>query len=368
MNFNEINLKSELIRALAKWDYHTATEIQSKTIPIALNGQDVIGQSHTGTGKTAAFLLPILNNLNVSFRGVQAVIVCPTRELANQVLDQVRKYSYFLDGVNGVLLCGGSNIRDQIYRLKRSNIVVGTPGRIVDHINRGTLRLKSVNTIVLDEADEMLKMGFKNDIDIIFDSITSTYQTLLFSATMPRGVIEIANRYQKDAVSVAVTKNLTEQNNIDQYYIDTYGKSKDQALISLFKNIKPKLSIIFSNTKSYTERISKLLDDNGIKSVIINGDKKQGERVRAMRAFRDGKVKILIATDVAARGIDVDGIDYIFNYDIPREHESYIHRIGRTARAGAKGTAITLVSTKGNLMELRKLERFQNRKIERLTI
>lgn len=364
MNFSETNLKQELKKAINKCGYKTATEIQQKAIPIAIEKKDIIGKSHTGTGKTAAFVLPILNALEVNFKRVQAVILCPTRELAVQVLDQVRKYSFYLEGVNAVLLCGGSQIQRQIYGLKRCNIVVGTPGRVADHINRKTLRLNHVKTIVLDEADEMLKMGFKKDIDQVFTNTTSNYQTLLFSATMPKAVLEIANTYQKDPVQITASRSETEQNNINQYYVDTRGNTKEEVLVELFKNIKPKLSIIFSNTKSYTEKLADLLEDNGINSAVINGDKRQSERLRAMNAFRSNRVNVLIATDVASRGIDVGGIDYVFNYDLPKEQENYIHRIGRTARNGAKGTAITLISNRGQLLELKDLEKYQNKNVE----
>ncbi|AHF57562.1 DEAD/DEAH box helicase [Spiroplasma eriocheiris] len=363
MNFNELNLKQELHRAILKTGYVKATEIQQKAIPVAIDNYDIIGKSHTGTGKTAAFVLPILHNLDVNLKKPQAIILCPTRELATQVLDQVRKYALFLHGVNATLLCGGSQIKSQIYALKKANVVVGTPGRIADHLNRHTLRLNNIKTIVLDEADEMLKMGFKKDIDLVFNNAPQNYQTLLFSATMSKPVLEIANTYQKNPVSITVQKNTLEQNNINQYYIDTYGLNKEEVLIKLYQELKPKLSIIFSNTKMYTEKIAKLLASQGIKSRVINGDKKQGDRYRSMQAFRNQEVSVLIATDVAARGIDVDGVDYVFNYDLPVELESYTHRIGRTARAGAKGTAITFINSRNSLNDLRKIEQYQKKAI-----
>ncbi|AHF60853.1 hypothetical protein P344_02455 [Spiroplasma mirum ATCC 29335] len=363
MNFNKLNLKQELHRAILKTGYVKATEIQQKAIPVAIDNYDIIGKSHTGTGKTAAFVLPILHNLDVNLKKPQAIILCPTRELATQVLDQVRKYALFLHGVNATLLCGGSQIKSQIYALKKANVVVGTPGRIADHLHRHTLRLNNIKTIVLDEADEMLKMGFKKDIDLVFNNAPQNYQTLLFSATMSKPVLEITNTYQKNPVSITIQKNADEQNNIDQYYINTYGLNKEEVLIKLYQDLKPKLSIIFSNTKMYTEKIAKLLTNNGIKSRVINGDKKQVDRYRSMQAFRNHEVRVLIATDVAARGIDVDGIDYVFNYDLPVELESYTHRIGRTARAGAKGTAITFINSRNSLNELRKIEQYQKKQI-----
>lgn len=361
MNFSELNLKEELKQAILKAGYTKPTEIQKQTIPLALKKHDIIGKSHTGTGKTAAFILPILNSLDVNLKRIQSIIVCPTRELALQVLEQIKKYSCFLRGVNAVALFGGSDLRRQIYSLKTSNIVVGTPGRIVDHIQRRTLRLNNVETIVLDEADEMLKMGFKTDINAIFGNITGKHQTLLFSATMNRDVLEVANNYQNNPVQISIKRNLDELNNIQQYFINTRNTSKDKSLVELFLKIKPNFSIVFSNTKSYTEKISRLLSDNGIKSVVINGDKRQSERNRAMNAFRTRKAQVLIATDVVARGIDVNNIDYIFNYDLPREQESYVHRIGRTGRAGETGKAITLINNKKEFFDIKRLE--QNLKV-----
>ncbi|WP_308149333.1 DEAD/DEAH box helicase [Spiroplasma sp. AdecLV25b] len=366
MSFTELNLKQELTAAIAKWGYTTPTAIQKKTIPVSLQNKDIIGKSHTGTGKTAAFVLPILHNLDLKLYRNQAIIVCPTRELAIQVAKQVKKYAYFLNGVNVALLCGGANIRNQLYDLRTSNIVVGTPGRITDHINRGSLRLNTIKTIVLDEADEMLKMGFKKDIDFLFENSPTDIQTVLFSATMSKPVLKIADDYQNNPVSISVEDESSklQQENISQFYFDCRNTNKETALVALYQNLKPELSIVFSNTKAFTARIAKVLSDNGIQSAVINGDKSQRERLEAMRQFKNGTVKVLIATDVVARGIDVNGIDYIFNYDIPREHEYYTHRIGRTARAGAKGTAITLVSNRTQYNELQDIQYYQKHDIK----
>ncbi|WP_426605517.1 DEAD/DEAH box helicase [Spiroplasma endosymbiont of Glossina fuscipes fuscipes] len=364
MNFNTLNLSPALERMITKMGYTNLTEIQEKAIPVALNNQDIIGKSHTGTGKTAAFILPILQRLDPQLKRPQAIILCPTRELAMQVIDQVRKFATYLEGVNATLLCGGSHLQRQIYSLRKSNIVVGTPGRIADHINRNTLRLNTIKTIVLDEADEMLKMGFKTELDKVFENAPKKYQTLLFSATMPKQVLEIANKYQNNPVEIVVTRNATEQNNITQYYVDAISYRKEDVLIALYKNLQPKRSIIFSNTKAFTDKIAKMLATIGVTSCVINGDKRQRERLQAMRSFREGKATVLVATDVAARGIDIDQIDYVFNYDIPTERESYIHRIGRTARAGATGVAITIVSNRNDLNEIKHLAQYQKKKIE----
>ncbi|WP_338960553.1 MULTISPECIES: DEAD/DEAH box helicase [unclassified Spiroplasma] len=365
MSFTELNLKQELTAAIAKWGYTTPTPIQKKTIPVSLQKKDIIGKSHTGTGKTAAFVLPILHNLDIKLYRNQAIIVCPTRELAIQVAKQVKKYAYFLNGVNVVLLCGGVNIRNQLYDLRTSNIVVGTPGRITDHINRGSLRLNSIKTLVLDEADEMLKMGFKKDIDFLFENSPQNIQTVLFSATMSKPVLKIADDYQNNPVSISVEdeSQKLQQANIKQYYFDCRNITKETALVALYQKLQPQLSIVFSNTKAFTNKIAQLLEQNNIKCAVINGDKSQRERMEAMRQFKNGKVKVLIATDVVARGIDINGIDYVFNYDIPREYEYYTHRIGRTARAGAQGTAITLVSNRVQYNEIQEIQYYQNHEI-----
>ncbi|WP_425382592.1 DEAD/DEAH box helicase [Spiroplasma endosymbiont of Melieria omissa] len=365
MSFTELNLKQELTAAIAKWGYTTPTPIQKKTIPVSLQKKDIIGKSHTGTGKTAAFVLPILHNLDIKLYRNQAIIVCPTRELAIQVAKQVKKYAYFLNGVNVALLCGGVNIRNQLYDLRTSNIVVGTPGRITDHINRGSLRLNSIKTLVLDEADEMLKMGFKKDIDFLFENSPQNIQTVLFSATMSKPVLKIADDYQNNPVSISVEdeSQKLQQANIKQYYFDCRNITKETALVALYQKLQPQLSIVFSNTKAFTNKIAQLLEQNNIKCAVINGDKSQRERMEAMRQFKNGKVKVLIATDVVARGIDINGIDYVFNYDIPREYEYYTHRIGRTARAGAQGTAITLVSNRVQYNEIQEIQYYQNHEI-----
>ena len=365
MSFTKLNLKQELTAAIAKWGYTTPTPIQKKTIPVSLQKKDIIGKSHTGTGKTAAFVLPILHNLDIKLDRNQAIIVCPTRELAIQVAKQVKKYAYFLNGVNVALLCGGVNIRNQLYDLRTSNIVVGTPGRITDHINRRSLKLNSIKTLVLDEADEMLKMGFKKDIDFLFKNSPQNIQTVLFSATMSKSVLKIADAYQNNPVSIIVEdeSQKLQQANIKQYYFDCRNIIKENALVALYKKLQPQLSIVFSNTKVFTKKIAQLLEQNNIKCAVINGDKSQRERMEAMIQFKNGKVKVLIATDVVARGIDINGIDYVFNYDIPRKYEYYTHRIGRTARAGAQGTAITLVSNKINYKEIKEIQYYQNHEI-----
>lgn len=368
MNFNTLNLYPALQQMIVKMGYTNLTEIQEKAIPVALNNQDIIGKSHTGTGKTIAFILPILQNLDTQLKRPQTIILCPTHELATQIIGQVRKFATYLEGVNATLICGGSHMQRQIYALRKSNIIVGTPGRIADHINRKTLRLDKIKTIVLDEADEMLKMGFKTDIDKVFQNASEKYQTLLFSATMPKQVLEIANNYQTNPVEIVIKKNIVEQNNIMQYYVDAINYHKKDVLGELYQHLQPKRSIIFSNTKAFTDKIAEILKKIGVYCCVINGDKSRYEREQAMKLFRNGKVTAMVATDVAARGIDINNIDYVINYDIPMERESYIHRIGRTARAGATGVAISIVSNKNDLKEIKYLSQYQKRKIELLDI
>lgn len=370
MNFNELNLKNELNLAVAKLGYTEPTPIQSISIPQILQNKDILGKSHTGTGKTAAFLLPILNNLDTNLFKNQTLIVCPTRDLALQISQEVKKYAMYLKNVKVALLIGGSNIRRQITDLKYSNIVIGTPGRIVDHLNRRSLRLGFLKTIVLDETDEMVKMGFKEKIDEIFTYVPENIQTLLFSATISKSILKITADYQNNPVEINLNNELQteEHKNLKQFYFDTKHLNKEKALIALYKELNPKLSIIFSNTKAYTTKLQELLKQNSIDAVTITGDKRQREREQAIRLFKTGQVNVLIATDLMARGIHVDGIDYVFNFDIPKEKEYYTHRIGRTARAGATGTAITLVNNRNNYFDLKDIEKFQNQPINKLEI
>lgn len=370
MNFNELNLKNELNLAIEKLGYIKPTPIQRISIPKILKNKDIFGKSHTGTGKTAAFLLPILNKLDTNLFKNQTLIICPTRDLAIQISQEVKKYTMYLKNVNLALLIGGSNMKTQLRDLKTSNIVIGTPGRIVDHLNRKSLRLGFLKTIVLDETDEMVKMGFKEKIDEIFSYAPENIQTILFSATISKAILKITGDYQNNPIEINLNNELQtqEHKNLKQFYFDTQNISKEQALIALYKELNPKLSIIFSNTKAYTNKLQELLKKNNIDSVTITGDKRQKERERAMKLFKDGKVNVLIATDLVARGIHVDGIDYVFNFDIPKEKEYYTHRIGRTARAGSTGTAITLVNNRNSYFELKNIEKFQTLPINKLEI
>ncbi|MGL5268210.1 MAG: DEAD/DEAH box helicase [Spiroplasma sp.] len=370
MNFNQLNLKNELNLALIKLGHTKPTPIQNISIPLIIKNKDIFGKSHTGTGKTGAFVLPILHNLDNTLFKNQALIICPTKDLAVQILNEIRKYSMYLKNVNTVLLIGGSNMKRQLIDLKSSNIVIGTPGRIVDHLHRKSLKLKFLKTIVLDETDEMVKMGFKEQIDEIFSAVAKTTQTIFFSATISTSILKITEAYQNNPIKINLNNELQmqEHKNLNQYYFDTKNINKEKALIVLYKELNPKLSIIFSNTKAYTNKLQALLKQNNIDSVIITGDKRQREREQAMKLFKSGKINVLIATDLMARGIHVDGIDYVFNFDIPKEKEYYTHRIGRTARAGAIGTAITLVNNKNNYFELKDIEKFQNQSINKLEI
>lgn len=370
MNFTQLNLKNELNLALNKLGHVKPTSIQNISIPLILKNKDIFGKSRTGTGKTAAFILPILHNLDTTLFKNQILIVCPTKDLAVQILNEIKKYSMYLKNVKTALLIGGLSMKRQLADLKSSNIVIGTPGRIVDHLNRNTLKLRFLKTIVLDETDEMVKMGFKEQIDEIFASFgDNPVQSIFFSATISKSILNITEAYQNDPVKINLNDELKtqEHKNLKQFYFDARNNSKEKALIALYKELNPKLSIIFSNTKAYTTKIQDLLKENGIDSVIITGDKRQREREQAMKMFKSGQVNVLIATDLMARGIHVDGIDYVFNFDIPKEKEYYIHRIGRTARADSLGTAITIVNNK-SFYELKNIEKYQNQVINKLEI
>ncbi len=344
MKFTELGLSKELIKAVEDMNYQEATYIQSACYPIILSGGDIIGQSQTGTGKTAAFAIPIIEKLSSqNSKKPQAIILAPTRELALQVTNEIRKFSKYKEGLRVVTLYGGTPINKQIQELKGNNaIVVGTPGRILDHINRKTLRLDECKTIVLDEADEMLNMGFREDIEAVMDKIDSEHQTILFSATMPKAILEIAKTYQNNPVHIKTpVKELTASKITQEYYEVNQGDKK-RALFQLMQVYNYNLAMIFCNTKKMVDDLCADLVSKGYAAAAIHGDMKQEMRIQVLEKFKARKINILICTDVAARGIDVDDMDIVFNYDYPSEDEYYVHRIGRTGRAFKDGIAVTL--------------------------
>lgn len=368
MLFSELGLSEEILKAVEKIGFEEATEIQSKTIPLLMAGKDVIGRSHTGTGKTAAFGIPAVESVDKNQRGkVQVIILCPTRELAVQACGELDKFSEFMPWVRTCAVYGGADIEKQISQLKRgANIVVGTPGRVMDHINRHTLKLDGIRTIILDEADEMLNMGFREDIETILGYIPEERQTVLFSATMPEQIMAITERYQHAPAVVGVEERSRTVESVKQWYFDVPAGRKTDALQMLLLAYEPKLSMVFCNTKRMVDELTEQLVSKGFKAAGLHGDMKQASRTQVLNAFKSGRLNILIATDVAARGIDVDGVDAVFNYDIPQDNEYYIHRIGRTGRAGKTGAAYTLSSGRRQLSELMDIARYTKAVIKRM--
>lgn len=360
MLFNELGLPQEIVRAVEEMGYEEATEIQAKAIPLLLDGKDVVGRSQTGTGKTAAFGLPAAAMIDPEgARRVQTLILCPTRELAMQASQELEKFSKYLPYVKTCAIYGGADIERQITQLKKGvNIVVGTPGRVMDHICRHTLHLEELRMVILDEADEMLNMGFREDIEEILQYIPEERQTVLFSATMPPQIMAITGEYQRDPVVVGVEQKSRTVEKIAQFYYEVPMGRKTDALQMLLIAFEPKLSMIFCNTKAMVDELTENLVAKGFKAAGLHGDMKQQSRTQVLNAFKGGRLNILIATDVAARGIDVDDVDAVFNYDIPQDNEYYIHRIGRTGRAGRSGTAYTIVSGRKQVYELKEIARF----------
>ena len=364
VRFDELDLYPQVLRAIKEMGFEEATPIQSQAIPVVMSGVDVIGQAQTGTGKTASFGIPVLHKVDPNNKKTQVIILSPTRELAIQVSEEIRKLSKYMHGVKILPVYGGQDINRQIKALKGgAQIIIGTPGRVMDHLRRKTIRCEAVNTIVLDEADEMLNMGFREDIETILEYIPEEgRQTVLFSATMPKPILDITKKYQHDAVTIKVVKKELTVPSIEQYYYDVKRKDKTEVLTRLLDYYNPKLSLVFCNTKKMVDELSEELKSRGYMAEGLHGDMKQAQRDRVMKAFRSGRVEILIATDVAARGIDVDDVEAVFNYDIPQDDEYYVHRIGRTGRAGREGRAFSL-AVGSEVYKLRDIQRFCKTKI-----
>ena len=344
MKFKELELSPELLKSVERAGFEEATPIQSETIPLALSGKDVIGQAQTGTGKTAAFGLPMLEKIDTNRNELQGLVISPTRELAIQTQEEL--YRLGRDKrVRVQAVYGGADIGRQIRGLKdRPHIVVGTPGRMLDHINRHTLKLGTVETLVLDEADEMLNMGFLEDIESIISRVPDQRQTLLFSATMPPAIKNIGVKFMKDTVHVKIkTKEMT-ADLIDQYYVRAKEYEKFDIMTRLFDVQSPELTIVFGRTKRRVDELARGLEARGYRAEGIHGDLSQQKRMSVLRSFKGGHLDILVATDVAARGLDISGVTHVYNYDIPQDPESYVHRIGRTGRAGKGGMSVTFVT------------------------
>lgn len=355
ITFRDFPLSEAIQRAVAEVGYTEPTPIQAQSIPLILEGKDVIGRSHTGTGKTAAFGLPAIEMIDPDLEGVQVLALCPTRELAMQAAAEVEKFARYKKGVKVVAVYGGASMEKQIFQLKKgANFVIGTPGRIMDHLRRRTLRLGSLRMVILDEADEMLNMGFREDIETILAQAPEERQTVLFSATMPQPILDITREYQKDPVMVAIgSERSRTAENIEQFYFDCPMGRKMDVLNLLLAKYDPKLSVVFCNTKKMVDELSEYLTNAGYQAVGIHGDMRQSARTQVMASFKSHRTRILIATDVAARGIDVENVDTVFNFDIPQDIEFYVHRIGRTARAGKEGKAYTLISGRRQFYQLR---------------
>ena len=344
LKFTNLDVKPEILKAVAFMGFEEMSPIQVRAIPAALEGRDLVGQAQTGTGKTAAFGIPILQRINPKLRKPQAIVLCPTRELAIQVAGEIRRLAKYMPSVKVLPIYGGQEISKQIRSLKAGvQIIIGTPGRVMDHMRRKTVKFDYINTVVLDEADEVLDMGFREDIEIILSDISTERQTMLFSATMPRPILDLAGRYQRNPQMIRVVRKELTVPNIEQYYYEVRPKNKSEVLSRLLDIYDPGLSIVFCNTKKGVDELVADLKGRGYFAEGLHGDMKQTMRDRVMQRFRNGHTDILVATDVAARGIDVDDVDAVFNYDLPQDEEYYVHRIGRTGRAGKSGMAFSFV-------------------------
>ena len=363
VRFEEMGLSEEIQTAVRYMGFEEASPIQAKAIPAMISGIDLIGQAQTGTGKTAAFGIPILEKVDPKLKKLQAIVLCPTRELAIQVADEIRNLSRYMHGIKVLPIYGGQDIVKQIRSLKSgTQIIIGTPGRVMDHMRRKTMKLDFVHTVVLDEADEMLNMGFREDIEFVLSGVPEERQTVLFSATMPKPIMEITKKFQNNAKVIKVTKKELTVPNIEQYYYDVKPKKKEEVLSRLLDIYSPRLSVVFCNTKKQVDLLVNALLGRGYFAAGLHGDMKQEQRDRVMQGFRTGKTEILVATDVAARGIDVDEVEAVFNYDLPQDDEYYVHRIGRTGRAGREGRAFSFVSGK-EVYKLKEIQRYCKTKI-----
>ena len=363
VKFDELQLDDRILRAVTDMGFEAASPIQAQAIPVQMEGRDVVGQAQTGTGKTAAFGIPLLQKIDPRSKKLQAIALCPTRELAIQVADEIRKLAKYMHGIKVLPIYGGQDIVRQIRGLKEgTQIVIGTPGRVMDHMRRKTIRCEHIHTVIMDEADEMLNMGFLEDMETILSQLPEERQTVMFSATMPMEIQNIARRFQKEPVTVKVVKKELTVPKVTQYYYEVKPKTKVEVMCRLLDMYAPRLSIAFCNTKRQVDELVQELQGRGYFAEGLHGDLKQMQRDRVMNSFRNGTTEILVATDVAARGIDVDNVEAVFNYDIPQDDEYYVHRIGRTGRAGKDGIAFSFVVGK-EVYKLRDIQRYCKTKI-----
>jgi ATP-dependent RNA helicase DeaD len=363
--FSELGLSEVLLKAIDQLGYEKAAPIQAETIPLILAGHDIIGQSQTGSGKTAAFAIPAVEMIDPQTHGVQVLILCPTRELAMQVAEEIYKLSAFKRSVHSVPIYGGQSYDRQIRALKQgAQIVIGTPGRILDHLSRGTLVLTNVRMVVLDESDEMLDMGFRDDIEEVLRSVPKNRQFICFSATMSKPILELIRKQSSNPRTVKIEHKVLTVPTVEQAYYEIRGRSKTEALTRLIDIYDLKLGIIFCNTKRIVDELTEEMVARGYSADRIHGDMSQAQREKVMGRFRSSAIEFLVATDVAARGIDVENIEVVFNYDIPWDEEDYVHRIGRTGRAGRSGRAFSLIAGR-EIYKLQSIERYTRMKIPR---
>ncbi|MGG4203367.1 DEAD/DEAH box helicase [Paenibacillus jamilae] len=357
-NFAALGVEQHWVEALKEQGISSPTPVQQESIPLLMEGQDVIAEAHTGTGKTLAFLLPILQKLNLDKRHPQALVIAPTRELALQITEEANILAATEPSLSLLAVYGGQDVERQLRKLKGgAQLIIGTPGRLLDHLRRGTLDLGGIKMLVLDEADQMLHMGFLNDVETILQEVPYRRQTMLFSATMPAGIRKLARVYMNEPVDVKVkSASSVPVSQIRQVVVQTTDRGKQQALVDMLNTDRPYLAVIFCRTKRRAAKLNEELQEMGFESGELHGDLSQNKREQVMKAFREAKLQLLVATDVAARGLDVEGVTHVFNYDMPQDAESYIHRIGRTGRAGGKGVAVTL-ATPRDVPELRNIQR-----------
>lgn len=362
--FEDMEISKEIKKAVADMGFEEASPIQSETIPLIMQGYDVVGQAQTGTGKTAAFGIPSLEMVENN-KKLQEVIICPTRELAVQVAEELKKLSKYKKEIKIIPVYGGQPIERQIQALKKGvQIIIGTPGRVLDHLKRHTLNFENVKRVVLDEADEMFDMGFRDDIENIIGNLPKERQTIFFSATMPKDIMEFSRKFQNNPKIIKVVHKKLTVPNVEQYYYEVKESLKTEILCRLIDMYNPKLSLVFCNTKRKVDDVTSKLQARGYMADALHGDLKQQQRDRVMNKFRKGIIDVLVATDVAARGIDVDDVEAVFNYDIPQDDEYYVHRIGRTARAGRGGRAFSFVSGR-EIYKIKDIQRYAGTKIIR---
>lgn len=365
ISFSDLGICPEIIEAIEVLGFDTPSAIQQEAIPLALQGADIVGLSHTGSGKTLAFAIPALESVSLDVKGVQALCLCPTRELAVQICREVDKLALFLDGISAVPVYGGASFKPQLDAFKRGvQFVVGTPGRILDHIESGALDLTNLGMLILDEADEMLDMGFVDDIERIADTMPEDKQTLFFSATMSPQIRKLMNKFTSEPEEISIERPTLTVPTIAQHYYEVIFSSRVELLSRLLDTGKVKKGLVFANTKRVVDDIVDGLMARGYPVDRLHGDMPQMMRERVMNSFRNGNLRILVATDIAARGIDIDDVDAVVNYELPRDPEDYVHRIGRTARAGRKGKAISFVGRR-DFSLMGRIERFIGTKLER---